>query len=507
MGSFKFKYIYLSIGIALLIIGHCQLAQAQDYLKMGTQEQEKAHLDKAIEYYGLAIKQNPKLLPAYIKRGLCYQDLSDFDQALSDFKKANELRPDNPDIEMSMGTTYFHLKDYQNALTYLNDALDKMPDNANAQFDLGLTKTELKDYYGALKAFNKAIDLSSEKPQFYYSRALAKDQLRDFKGAMDDCSTAIKLRADYEKAYYLRAKEENELRMYKEALEDLAADIKINPKNTRYYAEKADVEYHQGFLAACIADCNIAIGLNSIFGEPYYSKALAERDSGMMDSAKADMATANKLFKGKSPLVWMEMSKILIYTGDYANAAQCAQKVLDINPKYMYGAYELAYSETFMGNDSGAAKILNHIIKTDTSFTMAYWLLGRINYLKGDSTVANQYFDRGIQSKADPVGVAFCYAFKGIEFIGNGDKTFSLLQKLIQYYEAAGLRIKKRDGFADVAYGYGVLKNRGKFFEYINKALSEGYSNKGWIENSKELDYLRAEPTYKELATKFGLKN
>jgi tetratricopeptide (TPR) repeat protein len=499
-----FKPIYFLSCLLLIILGVISRPvplYAQDYFKMGVQEQERANLDKAIEYYGLALKQDSGLLGAYVKRGLCYQDLSEFDLALRDFKKANELKPGDPDIEMSTGTTFFHLKDYQNALLYLTEALKKMPDNANAQFDLGLTKNELKDYKGALEAFDKAINLDPNKSQFYYCRALSKDKLRDFNGAIEDCNSSIKLKHDYEKAYYLRAKEENESKLFDKALADLSVVIKMNPKNSKYYSEKGSIEYHMGLLLASINDCDTAISINSLNGEPFFNRALSERDSGLVDSANADINVANKLFKGKSPFVFMESAKINIYLGDYAKAAKAAENALKINPKFIYAQYEVAYSEHFLGNDTGASKILNQIIKSDSSFTLAYWLLGDINYYAGDTSSARILFVKGSLSKGDPIGIAYCYAFMRDE-----EKAVTLMQAIIRFDDSVGLRIKSRDALGDMAYVYGVTKNAGKFFQYINEALEAGYANKAWIENSKELDYVRSEPFYKQLAGKYHLR-
>ena len=487
--------------IVLAIMLRPASLHAQDYFKMGIQEQSKANLDKAVEYYGLALKQDTNLLGAYVKRGLCYQDLSEFELALKDFKKANELKPGDPDIEMSTGTTFFHLKDYQSALYYLSEALKKMPDNANAQFDLGLTKNELKDYQGALQAFDKAISLDPNKSQFYYCRALSRDKLRDYKGATEDCNSAIKLKPGYEKAYYLRAKEENESKQFDKALADLSFVIKISPKNSKYYAEKGSIEYHMGLLAASINDCDTAISINSMNGEPYFNRALSERDSGLLDSAKADMDIANKLFKGKSPFVYMEIAKNNIYSGAYSKAVTAAETAFKINPKLIYAQYEMAYSEHFLGNDTGASKILGQVIKSDSLFTLAYWLLGRIATTAGDTASAKFLFIKGILSKSDPIGIAYCYAS-----IGEEDKAVKLIQRLISHDDSVGFKIKSRDALADIAYVYGVTKNAGKFFEYINQALEAGYPNKGWIENSKELDYIRSEPFYKQLASKYHLK-
>ncbi len=494
--SFK-GFLIISVFLSAILLISSQ-AKAQDYLKMGFEAQDKANLDDAIKYYNLALQKDSNLLAAYIKRGLCYQDLSQFDLALKDFKKANEIKPGDPDIEMSIGTTCFHLKDYRDAEKYLETALKKMPDNARAQFDLALAKSNMKDYNGALPVFDKAISLEPDKSQYYYSRAEVEDRMRKYEDALADCNKAIKLQTNYEKAYFLRAKEENELRLYNKALKDLDVVIGMNPKNTRYYAEKGDIEYHQGNLKASINDCSKAINLNSLNAEAYYSKALAETDSGMMDSAKLDMAHSNMLFKNKSPFVWIETAKINIFNGDYAAASDAAQKTLQLDPKYIFAAYQLAYSESYMGHDSVAMQILQRLVKADSNFAISYWLMGRITYGGGNKLASMLYFYKGITSKTDPLGQAYCYAF-----VGDEKKAETIIKRIIKSDDSVGYRIKARDLYGDLAYVYGVTKDEDKFFASLNRAFAAGYANKGWIVNSPELFYLKDKPAYKELAAKY----
>ena len=108
------------------------------------------------------------------------------------------------------------------------------------------------------------------------------------------------------------------------------------------------------------------------------------------------------------------------------------------------------------------------------------------------------YFNKGIKSKTDPIGSAFCYAM-----VGNEKMAEAQIFRIIKSNDSAGYRIKTRDLYGDLAYIYGITKNESKFFEYLNMALDKGYANKGWIVNSAELYYLKDKPEYKKLQEKY----
>jgi tetratricopeptide (TPR) repeat protein len=485
--------------ISLLIIS--TQAFAQDYYKLGCDAQEKANLDQAIVYFTKKIAQDPNFSLAYIKRGLCYQDKADFDLALNDFKKALKLRPGDPAVEMSMGTAYFHLKNFPEALKYLEDAIEKEPNNANAQYDLGMTRHELKDYPGAIKAFNTAILLDPAKDRFYYSRALSKDQIRDYSGAQEDCSAAIKLKPDYEKAYYLRAKEENMLQMYKAAIYDINIVLNMNPGNSRYYAEKADLEYHQGWLDASMKDCIKAISLNDQFGAPFYTKAMVERDSGLIDSALADMAKANDLFRGKSALAWYESGMIKLYAGKYPAAIMDFDNALKIAPNYTYARIMTANALYYSGNDSGAIKVLKQALSMDNNSSIANYLLGRFEFMSQHMPAEPQIlFAKAIELNNDSASVALSYAFTG-----NEEKAVQILSAMQTGYAKQGLLIKQRETDAQFAFIFAVLHNDKRCIDYLDKALSEGYSNKTWISDTREFDFLRNQTAYQALKANYHL--
>jgi tetratricopeptide (TPR) repeat protein len=477
-------------------------ASAQDYYQLGVDAQKKANLDQAIIYFTKKIQQDSTFGPAYIKRGLCYQDKADFDLALADFKKALQLRPGDPAVNLSMGTAYFHLKKYPEAQEHIETALKVEPGNSLAQYDLGLTRHELKDYSGAINAFDIAIRIDPKRDRFYYSRGLSKDQLRDYQGALNDFSEAIKLKPDYEKAYYARAKEESSLHMYDAALADIDILLKMNPNNTRYYSEKANLEYQHGWLDAAMNDSKKALQLNDLYGEPYYIKAMIERDSGLIDSALADISKANNLFKGKSPLGWYESGMIKLYASDYVNAVKDFENASRISPNYLYPMVMCGYAKINLKDSAGALSCFRQATRKDPRFSRGYYFIGKVQSMnQGNQPEARKNFEKALQLDNDSQVSAYCSAF-----LGDSIRMENILNQRLIRFDREGLKIKKRETFADFSYCYAILKKTDKSLKFLDEALGDGYSFKSWIEDSLEFDFLRNTTEYQLLKIKYNLK-
>ncbi len=97
--------------------------------------------------------------------------------------------------------------------------------------------------------------------------------------------------------------------------------------------------------------------------------------------------------------------------------------------------------------------------------------------------------------------MAYSYAF-----LGDSDKAIGILSNLQSGFEKQGLRIKLRESYAQFAFVFAVLHNEKKFFEYLDKALSDGYSFKTWVEDTPEFDYLRNTTGYQVLKARYHLR-
>jgi tetratricopeptide (TPR) repeat protein len=114
--------------------------------------------NKAIEYWGHAIRQKQETAKAYNNRGLAYYDLKKYQQAIEDYDQAIKQDPGYVAAFNNRGNSYYEMADYQRALTDLNHSLQLAPNYAKAYFNRGLVYYQLNQSDLACGDFKKACD-------------------------------------------------------------------------------------------------------------------------------------------------------------------------------------------------------------------------------------------------------------------------------------------------------------------------------------------------------------
>ena len=114
--------------------------------------------NKAIKYWGLAIRQEQETAKAYNNRGLAYYDLKNYQQAIKDYDQAIKKDPRYVAAFNNRGNSYYEMADYQRALTDFNHSLQLAPNYAKAHFNRGLVYYQLNQSELACGDFKKACD-------------------------------------------------------------------------------------------------------------------------------------------------------------------------------------------------------------------------------------------------------------------------------------------------------------------------------------------------------------
>ena len=113
---------------------------------------------KAIEYWGHAIKQKENSPQVYNNRGLAYYDLKQYQKAINDFNQAIKQDHDYVAAFNNRGNSYYELADYQRALTDFNRSLQLNPNYAKAHFNRGLVYYQLNQSNLACNDFQQACN-------------------------------------------------------------------------------------------------------------------------------------------------------------------------------------------------------------------------------------------------------------------------------------------------------------------------------------------------------------
>ena len=99
-------------------------AMANEKFSLGLECSTSDDPECAVQYYGEAIKLNPKMLAAYTNRGIDFGKLKRYGDAINEFNKALQIDSRNQDIHRGLAAVYIELSNYEEALTHMRIAKD-----------------------------------------------------------------------------------------------------------------------------------------------------------------------------------------------------------------------------------------------------------------------------------------------------------------------------------------------------------------------------------------------
>ncbi len=141
--------------------GHPDDARAA--MLLGTLEETKGDLNKAIDYDKKALQLDPS--QAVAANNLAYlmvETNGNSDVALSYAETARRLMPNSPDTADTLAWVYYHKGTYSLARDLLEDAAKAEPGNASIHYHLGMTYTRLGNKPDATVQLKKAAELAPE---------------------------------------------------------------------------------------------------------------------------------------------------------------------------------------------------------------------------------------------------------------------------------------------------------------------------------------------------------
>jgi len=131
---------------------------AREAFYKGIIEGKSGAAQKAIDYFGQAIRIDPKFVLAYYNRGLTLQLLGDEQRAIRDYSEAIRLEPHFADAYASRGIAYENLKQFDQAIKDYSEAIRLAPkvatnyaNRASSYGKLGRHPQAIRDYEEAVR--------------------------------------------------------------------------------------------------------------------------------------------------------------------------------------------------------------------------------------------------------------------------------------------------------------------------------------------------------------------
>ncbi len=162
-----------------------------DYEQMAVEAKNEGEYQKAVNYYTLAIQNEPSNKEYIDDRGWIYIDLQKYDSAYNDFNFLIQLD----------STSYYYYFNRAYVLDYLdsiNEAIRdyylslKYKDNYKYTYNnLGYEYDRLKDYKNAVKYYSKSIELDSTYTLALHNRGILYYNQKKYDKAITDLKQAL----------------------------------------------------------------------------------------------------------------------------------------------------------------------------------------------------------------------------------------------------------------------------------------------------------------------------
>lgn len=193
-------------------------------------------LDKSLEYYQKAIRQNPSYVQAYSNMGNTYHEIGEdtlaidcFDKAITidsdyaeayynlaivltgkkmeieaeqNYIKAIALNPSFAEAYCNLGSLIVQPVRQAEAEEYYRQAIAIKPDYAEAHCGLGSTLVALGRYDESMESSLRALKINSSMPQPHINLAVALQELGRLEEAKDSCNRAILIADDLAEAHF-----------------------------------------------------------------------------------------------------------------------------------------------------------------------------------------------------------------------------------------------------------------------------------------------------------------
>ena len=142
-----------------------QRGLAQRYYNIATDYYDDENYSQAVNYYELALQQDPNFKLAYLNYGLALIELNEYQQAERQLVRARAVDARNTLCLSALGYLDFRAGRYKNAAARYRESIEINPYNPESYYNLGIAEQYLSDYDASQEAFDKIAELQDLKEQ------------------------------------------------------------------------------------------------------------------------------------------------------------------------------------------------------------------------------------------------------------------------------------------------------------------------------------------------------
>ena len=515
--------------IALFTILFCN---AQSYnFDQGVKAYNEGELEKALDYFGREINDNPKaalalyyraiiynyqdqnsfalrdiniaikyfsskekkmLSGAHRLRGDIYYKIDNYEKTFEDYSIALKLSPTDPEIYIDRAQIYFDLKQYSQAEADYRQALKIDESLVMPYAGLGRNYINQKKYSEAEKVLNQLIKLSPDYTAGYKFRARVYFEQNKYEEAIEDIFYCFLLDEKDKgiRSLFLTYSEKN----YSLAFSKVNAQIFSTPEKELWYFVRAQLFEGKYNYRAAISDYTKLMELTDI---DYKSNLLSYRakcysNAGMYEQSIADY-TEDISIDSTDAYYYGYRGDAKRLMGNYKGAKEDFTKAIAVEPRQSWFYYRRGWiEEEFLKNNEAGLNDYNEAISINKEYAYTYLHRGRLYETKLNNPLkAKEDYTRILSLDTIALEGGNCRQY-ALFHLGHTDDAIAWLNKIIEQYPTEG-------NYYDATCLYSLMNKPNEAITMLKLAFQKGYRDFIHLADDDDVDNIRNLPEFKNL--------
>lgn len=509
---------------------------AQSYnFDQGIKAYEENDIEKALDYFGREINDNPKaalalyyraviykykdqnsyalrdinnsikyfspkdkkvLARAHRLRGDIYYKIDNYEKTYEDYSIALKLTPTDPEIYIDRAQIYFDLKQYLKAEADYRQAL-KIDESLVVPYaGLGRNYLNQEKYSEAEKVLNQLIKLSSDYADGYYFRAIAYFEQNKFDEAIEDIFYCFQLDDTDKKVrdLFISYSEKN----YPLSFSKVNVQVSSHPEKELWYFIRAQLYEGKNNYKAAIKDYTKLMELTDInFKHTLLSyRGNCYSNAGMYEHSIKDFEEAISI-DSTDAYYYSYMGDAKRLKGDYNGAKEDFTKAIAVEPREAHFYYKRGWiQEEFLKNYADGLNDYNEAISIDKQSAYAYLMRGRLYQYKLNNPIkANEDFTSILSLDTIVAKDGNCRQY-ALFHLGRNDEAITWSNKILNQYPSGG-------NYYDATCMFSLMNKPNEALAMLKLAFQNGYSDFVHISADDDVDNIRNLSEFKNLMTEW----
>lgn len=370
------------------------------YYKIGMAFYYKRELDKALNYFKLALEHNTKFSEAYFMIAEIFMRKGDFLESVESAQKAIKISPLTSSrayfliycIQSLSNKVKWYKKTFNLIKSFITLPFDKYALKevgrklSYMQFIPAMLKISLKiSLHGfseqILDMYREMIDKAPGFVELYINLGRVYYELKRYEDAICEYKMAIWLDSLNVRAYYYLCQLYEEVQDYDNAVSTCEKLIELQPHVADFHCRLAQYKYLQGDLDDAVNHYQTAVTINP---NPEWTSVVAQTLGFIFQENVKDLDAAISSYQNAYNLnprdidLYLNLGNVFFEKGAYDNALIVYKKALESSPYNPRLHCNLGYLYWGKGNIEEAVKEYEKAIKYDNTYDIAYNNLGVI---------------------------------------------------------------------------------------------------------------------------------